>query len=251
MRILIVNDDGIHAKGIIALAERLRNKHEIFVIAPDSECSGYSHFLHFHTKVSYTEIDAIDGCNCFMLDGTPCDCVKFGLGHIMKDCLPDVVLSGVNNGVNVATDIIYSGTVNAAIEAALCGIKAIAISVRSEGNDFSYVTEFIDKNLNVLIAMPTNVVSVNFPSKCKEDIKGIKYVKAGKNAFNDEYIDMPNDGKYGKSYMLTGIEKRPHIDNLDTDINAIYSNYITITPIKAEFTDFKALEEIRECELWK
>lgn len=251
MRILIVNDDGIHAKGIIALAERLRDKHEVFVIAPDSECSGYSHFLHFHTKVSYTEVDAVVGCKCFTLDGTPCDCVKFGLGHIMKDCLPDVVLSGVNNGVNVATDIVYSGTVNAAIEASLCGIKAIALSVRSEGNDFSYITEFLDKNLNALIAMPADVVSVNFPSKRKEDIIGIKYVKAGKNEFNDEYIDMPNDGKYGKSYMLTGIEKRPHIDNLDTDINAIYSNYITVTPIKVEFTDFKALELIKECELWR
>lgn len=251
MRILIVNDDGIHAGGIIALAERLRDKHEVFIIAPDSECSCYSHFLHFHTKVSYTEIDAIDGCKCFTLDGTPCDCVKFGLGHIMKECPPDVVLSGVNNGVNVATDIIYSGTVNAAIEANICGVKAIAVSVRPEGKDFSYVTEFVDNNLDKLVAMPANIVSINFPSKCKEDIIGVKYVKAGKNEFNDEYIDMPNDGKYGKSYMLTGIEKRPNIDNLDTDINAIYSNYITITPIKAEFTDFDALESIKEFELWK
>lgn len=249
MRILIVNDDGIYAKGIVELANGLKNEHEVTVIAPDSECSGWSHYLHFHIPVSYEKIDDIDGCECYRLAGTPCDCPKFGIFEIMKENLPDVVLSGINNGVNAATDVIYSGTVNAAIEAAINGVKAIAISVGGHENEYGNVVNFIANNLHKLLDITEYVTSINFPTNDITKIKGIRFTEVGINKFNDEYIQLPNSGKYGNSFMLTGEEVKDSSGDIDKDISAIHEGYVSITPIKPQFTDFERLAIIKNCVL--
>lgn len=249
MRVLIVNDDGINAKGIVELAKGLRDKHQVTVIAPDSECSGWSHYLHFHIPVSYEKIDAIEGCKCYRLAGTPCDCPKFGIFEIMKDEPPDIVLSGINNGVNAATDVIYSGTVNAAIEAAINGVKAIAVSVGGHENEYGNVVEFIAENLDRLSQITEYVLSINFPCNDKAKIKGIKFTEVGVNKFNDEYIKLPGSGKYGNSFMLTGEEIKDTSGDMSKDIAAIHEGYISITPIKPQFTDYTQLEKIKNIEL--
>lgn len=249
MNILIVNDDGINAKGIQAIAKTLCSKHKVTVIAPDKECSGQGHRMSFYIPVIHEKTDIIKDCDCFILhNGSPCDCVKFGTGLIMKD-KPDVIISGINNGANIATDIIYSGTVNAAIEGAMCGYKSIAVSLECKDNDYDYVCNFIDKNLEKLINMlPDNetVLNVNIPDSKKENIKGIKVCKAGKRDFHDEYQLVPNRG-----YLLTGYPVKI-TENRDED--AVWANkgYITITPIKPDFNDYELLETLSEvnlCEL--
>ena len=132
MNILVCNDDGIEAQGIRILAEVLSRKHSVTVAAPDIEKSGVSHSLTFYTHISYEKVDFYGGLPAYKIYGTPADCVKFAVGNIMK-FKPDIVVSGINRGPNIGTDIMYSGTVAAAFEAAYLGFRAIAVSVRKIG----------------------------------------------------------------------------------------------------------------------
>lgn len=237
MKILLVNDDGIKGKGLIELAKKLNKSHDIVVIAPTAECSGKSHSITFNGALNYNHIvDFGDNILAYSVDGTPVDCVKFGLDVICQDNMPDLILSGINNELNIGTDVLYSGTVNAAIEGAIMEIPSIAISLASK-DDFEYACEFIDKNLKSLAEMIESyetILNINIPSPKVEDIKGIKTTKVGVMRYSDRYELRNNDKESGYYLMGEPIAVPENPENCDVEWSK--KGYITITPLKILYT---------------
>ena len=237
MRILIVNDDGIEAAGIYKLAEVLSKDHLVTVVAPHTQKSGYSHSLSFHRTVSYAPYNLGLDVNAYSLTGTPCDCVKFAIDVLMKDRLPDLILCGINDDYNLGTDVVYSATVNAALEGALLGFPSFAVSIgRENAVDFSYPAQFVKENLQALLALKRNnavCYSVNFPSYKKEDIKGVRFASLGLRKFSDRYELQENSD--GSGYLLLG-EPVPLDNSPDSDVELIKEGFITVTPVAIQDT---------------
>lgn len=242
MNILLVNDDSIYAPGIITLANALKKEHRVFVIAPEQQMSGTSHSITFYGFLNYEKIDIIDGCECYILKGTPSDCTKFGIDVILGGFRPDVVISGINKGYNIGTDILYSGTVNAALEGAIFQIKSIAVSQNYDCDNFDFASRYIRKNLtSFLDIIPEKdyvCLNINIPSDNEEDIKGTKLVKVGENRYADyyEYLDE-------RGYMIKGNPILDLPNEIDTDVEMIKQNYITLSFVKSEFNDYNAYEK--------
>ena len=250
MRVLIVNDDGIQGKGLYKLAEVLSTEHEVTVVAPHTQKSGYSHSLSFHKTLTYAPYNLGLPVRSYSLTGTPCDCVNFAIHLLMKDALPDIVLCGINDDYNLGTDVVYSGTVNAAQEGTLLGFPSVAISLPREfAGDFTYPAEFIRKNLDKILSMPrTNEVcySINFPSNRAEDVKGVRFATLGLRKFSDHYEQRENAD--GSGYLLLG-EPVPMDNSSDSDVELVHRGYITVTPVRIQDTDHALLAEASEIEL--
>lgn len=244
MNVLVCNDDGILSEGIIALANFLKKGNKVFVIAPDGNRSGFSHAMTFRRDITLKRIDAIEGCECYVTSGTPSDCVKLGV-NFLKDI--DIVCSGINEGANLGTDIVYSGTVNAGVEANIHKIKAIAFSnVAPRGWNFGYNIEFIEKNFDKLlkIASESYVLNVNMPNIPLSKIKGIKIADTGFNEYDDGYISA---GK-PDTYKLVG-EPLPLRDNeLEKDVHFASLNYVTVTPVVHKITDESLINKLKKVE---
>ena len=237
MKILLVNDDGIAAKGIKALAEVLAPHHEVVVVAPQGQQSCTSHAVTLHEHLSYEEVFDYP-CKAYALKGTPCDCVKFGMIVLVQGV--DLVISGINDTTNLGTDVIYSGTVNAAVEAAIAGAKGIAVSVDVVGDDYSYIAQFVKDNLEVLASMcdGERIVSINCNSSRREDIKGIKLASCGIRRFDDYYVESaPN-----RFHLKGSIINMP--SRASADVIWAERGYLCISPIKYQFTDEAAMEEL-------
>lgn len=232
MRILVTNDDGINAPGIRKLVEIAVRFGEVTIIAPDGQRSAASHQSTFGTPLIMNEVDySMDNVKAYSLNGTPADCVRVGILGVM-DPAPDLVLSGINNGYNMASDIQYSGTVGAALEAAFYGIQAIAVSIGINGS-----TDIIDRYLPDLleeyISKPLGkdqVWNINFPECSIEECRGILHdLKVSKDDFyeDDISIDKNDDG----SFVITEYAKRRWEASEGTDLHAIINNYIAVGPV--------------------
>jgi len=252
MKILIVNDDGIQGKGLYKLAEVLSAEHTVTVVAPHTQKSGFSHSLSFHKTVSFAPYNLGIPVRSYSLTGTPCDCVKFAVDVLMKDDLPDVILCGINDDYNLGTDVVYSATVNAALEGALLGFPSIAVSIGNEhSDDFAYPAEFVRKNLAALCALQRSddvCYSINFPSNHAEDVKGVRYATLGLRKFSDRYELREN--RDGSGYLLLG-EPIPMDNSPQSDVELIKQGYITVTPVRIQDTDFELLNSLKEGLLCK
>lgn len=241
MKILICNDDGIESNGLKCLAEKLAENNEILVVAPKENRSACSHTLTIHDSVSVTKYDRIKGCKAYFINGSPVDCVKIAL-HVFGDFKPDLVISGINKGHNLGSDILYSGTVAITYEAAFFGLPAFAFSAFSHGeSDFSLYSDKCVEILNKLLpyTKSCSIWNINFPDTDLK-IKGVKYTPLAKSVYLDRYDKQP-DG----SYKLVGIIE----DDLPfSDCDAYWNRngYITITPLLYDKTDFITLRTIRE-----
>ncbi|HCU56451.1 MAG TPA: 5'/3'-nucleotidase SurE [Clostridiales bacterium] len=237
MRILIVNDDGIQSPGIHKLAEVLSTEHSIVVVAPHTQKSGYSHSLSFHKTITYAPFNLGLPVKSYSLTGTPCDCVKFAVDVLMRDSLPDVILCGINDDYNLGTDVVYSATVNAALEGTLLGFPSFAVSIgRENADDFTYPANFVKDNLNTLLALKRSdnvCFSINFPSNKREEIKGVRFATLGLRKFSDRYELQEN--RDGSGYLLLG-EPIPLDNSPDSDVELIKQGYITITPVSIQDT---------------
>ncbi len=244
MRILIVNDDGIESKGLISLAEALSDKNEIIVVAPDGNRSAFSHSLTINSDLFFKERKISDKIKAFTLSGTPADCVKFAV-HYFKEKKFDLVCSGINIGNNLGSDTLYSGTVAAGIEGNYFGIPSIAFSNLEYTNlKFKDNAEVI-KNLfpKILkIVSPYYTLNVNIPNKALSDIKGVKFTKLGTAHYDDYYEKSETGGFRLKGDPVVGYA------TADEDIFWAYKDYVTITPISYNRTDFKRLSELIEGE---
>lgn len=240
--ILITNDDGIFSPGLEALREALTKIGDVIVIAPDRERSATSHSLTITKPLKVTKIDF----NKYTIDGTPTDCVAIGIKKIL-DKIPDLVVSGINLGGNLGDDINYSGTVAAAKEGTLLGAPSFAISVVAlSGHRFEAAMEIAPKiALEILRnGLPINtLLNVNIPLIAPDQIRGIKYTKQGKRTY-DNSIKEIND-PWGKPYFWIGGGTPSWDGGDDSDYYAISNNYISITPLKLDMTDYEYLKKLR------
>ena len=230
MKILLTNDDGYKAKGIIELAKGLHGLgHDVTVVAPETEKSGAGHSITFVNDFTYYSHDIIDGIKVYSLNGTPIDCVRFGLFVIYPDA--EVVLSGINNVLNVGTDYLYSGTTNAAIEGTICNRKSIAFSFKERNGDYGYAVSFILKNLEKLLSYATKDVTLNVNVPSDGAIKGICVCPIGVREYHDKYLPIIKGGE-GEIYHLYGESVSKESSSDFDDVSMSDKGYITITPIK-------------------
>lgn len=248
MRILLSNDDGIYAAGLRTLAERLSRdgKHEIYVVAPDRERSATGHCLTLH-KPLRVQPEEMPGKvkEAWSTTGTPSDCVKIAVSELLKE-KPDLVISGINNGPNLGSEILYSGTVAAAMEAAFLGLPSIAVSLFwGETRRFEVAAEFI---ANMLDAVPKfemrkrSLLNINVPSLPMEEIAGVSVTEAGVRLYDDRF-EKREDPRGKTYYWLTGHAIDTH-ESEASDVYAIINKKISITPVIFNMTDRDALERL-------
>jgi len=245
MRILITNDDGINAKGLeILKAIALGISPDVWTVAPETNQSGTSHSMTLHTPLRLRSLDE----RTHAVAGTPTDCVIMAVRHILKDRPPDLVLSGVNHGSNLAEDITYSGTVAAAMEGALLGVRSIALSLMLGFEDGErralwdtplahapgLIRTLIDQKWN-----PNTLINVNFPDAAPGDVKGIAVASQGVRDQALLNIDSRID-PWGTPYFWFGFERRMSTLVPGTDLAAIAENKISVTPLSLDFTDRSA-----------
>ncbi len=242
MKILISNDDGVMAEGIKALVTELSKEHDVYVVAPDRERSAAGHSLTLHTPIRVEELESKFGAKrIWITSGTPGDCVKIGINAILSDDeKPDLIISGINHGPNLGTDILYSGTVSCAMEGAMMGYPSIAVSLASmtcEPELFKNVAIFISKFIHKIKEFPfpqKSILNINVPGLMPEDLAGVAITRLGGKMFTDEY-DKRVDPR-GKVYYWMAGELIRHCDNDDSDINALRWNKVSVTPITFEMT---------------
>lgn len=247
MKILLVNDDGLYANGLLTLAKRLSEDHSVTVIAPDSERSGSSRSLTFHSALNFMQMAVSEDFESYILNGTPADCTKFGIDTVMRGDKPDVVISGINNTCNIGTDIAYSGTVNAALEACMHEVYGIAVSYDCKDSDYTYVADFIAKNLEFLIGLlPTDkntIFNINFPS-VPPKLKGVRFATTGDRKYFDEYRYVD-----GRGYFITGYPVASETNDRQTDVVLNEQGYATISPVKLNFNDTALYEAVKDIKL--
>jgi len=246
-RILISNDDGIHSAGIKLLEQMaLALTDDVWVCAPETEQSGASHSLTIHRPLRVKQYDD----RHFSVDGTPTDCVMLAMNHVLKDHRPDLVLSGINHGANIGDDVTYSGTIAAAMEATLLGLRAIAFSQNiDEERPLSFaVAEAYGVDLIRKIAAarwPDNVmVNVNFPAVPVEQVRGIQVVPHGKRKLGDDLRERFDPR--GRSYFWIGPLRTETKTDPDTDIGVVMGGGISVTPLCLDLTDWSSLPSFAE-----
>ncbi len=252
MKILLSNDDGVMAEGIKALTIELSKEHDVYVIAPDRERSAAGHSLTLHTPIRVEELDSRFGAKrIWITSGTPGDCVKIGINAILNDReKPDLVISGINHGPNLGSDILYSGTVSCAMEGAMMGYPSIAVSLASMSSDpelFKNVARFMLKFVHKIkdFNFPQKtILNVNVPGLMPEDLAGVAITRLGGKMFTDEY-DKRVDPR-GKVYYWMAGELIKHCDNDDSDINALRWNKVSVTPITFEMTLDSVIPELEK-----
>ena len=243
MRILLTNDDGINAVGINVLAEEFRKDNDIFMVAPDSERSAFSHSLTISRGIKVSRVDKGENVNAFAVTGTPADCVKMAVLEIMKDSLPDIVISGINNGPNLGSDIMYSGTVAAASEGAYMGIPSVAVSLdywNADEKHYRAASKFLHEKLNEiykLFSFGAQIINVNYPT-CAP-YKGVKFAKMGVVVYSDIFHADEND-----LYTLKGVPVPHEKNDGDCDVELVKQGYCTFTPLAIDRTDYKVLDKI-------
>jgi len=249
MRILLTNDDGIHAPGLVvleAIARKLSD--DIWICAPSEEQSGAGHSLTLTRPVRLREHDA----RRFSISGTPTDAVTMALRKILPGA-PDLILSGVNRGANLGDDVTYSGTVAAALEGALAGIRSIALSqvYAQEGMadrvPFATAAHWGEQVLRPLLDVPfapRTLVNVNFPPIDADQVAGIRVVRQGFHDYARGSLVESVDPR-GYPYFWFGLHGIEHTPGHDTDLEAIADGFISVTPLQLDFTHEASLEAMR------
>ncbi len=251
MRILLTNDDGIGAAGITALWHELSKIADVTVVAPDVERSATSQAITVHSPIRvdryYFDNPSISG---WRIGGTPADCVKLALETLMTE-QPDIVVSGINHGPNLGTDVLYSGTVSAAIEGALHGLPAIAVSLDGRSNyNFGPAAEFTSHLVQNVIhhrLPPSTLLNVNVPALAAADLKGTMITKLGVRQYENSF-ERRHDPSGRMYYWMAGNVMESDND-ADSDIIAIERAKISITPIHFDLTNYGVMQEIQSWNL--
>ncbi len=246
MRLLLVNDDGIHAEGINKLAMELEKEHEVIIVAPDDEKSAQSHALTLRKPLIVKEVE-LEGIKskAYSVSGTPADCVRVAVSKLLKEPV-DMVISGINKGLNVGMDVLYSGTVSAAIEANLYGIPSVAISAEwSEGNvnyevAIKYGNIILDKMKDQLLE-DKMIININTPYLNGDEVKGIKVCKVGGVVY-DFYMVEDGETKGQSTFKAGGRERKDPEEG--TDRYYVAQGYVTITPLQYNLTNFDLIDKV-------
>jgi 5'-nucleotidase len=255
MHILVTNDDGIQAPGLLALAQAMRQIGQVTVVAPDRNWSASGHVKTLERPIRVTETLLADGSPAYMSDGAPSDCVALPLlGYVDK---VDLVVSGINPFSNIGHDVTYSGTVTAAMEAVIAGVPGIAFSLASQDKPANIPTDYgpageIAGRLvrNVLEAglLEGVVLNVNIPYLSVETMKGITITRQGLRVYRD-VLDRRVDPR-GRPYYWIGGEAPTGVNEEGTDVGALAAGYVSVTPLQLDLTNYKAMDVLKSRE-WK
>lgn len=249
MKILLTNDDGIQAKGINALIDALKEDNEVYVVAPNEQRSGFSHSASYFCKDIECIEYQIDGCiKAYGTSGSPADCVYVALNGLLDDDI-DLVISGVNHGMNMASDCIYSGTVGSASEGYILGKPSIAVSLCSYTSDDYNASARVIKDLIPLLMNQENknsyTLNVNIPPIAYEDIKGYKVTElAGVRGYRRKMKKM-NQGDVVVMHSDNGKIYDDLLLNENGDIKAVHDGYVSLTPLYIDLTYNEMLESVR------
>ncbi|MDF7823937.1 5'/3'-nucleotidase SurE [Pontiellaceae bacterium B12227] len=251
MKILLCNDDGIHAPGIEALHEALAGIGDLHIVAPDTERSATGHAITIFDPIRTMPVEKDGRHFGTAVDGTPADCVKLAVSFLHKDNPPDLVVSGINFGSNTGISVLYSGTVSAASEAAVLGIPAIAFSLctydKPHWETAAYVaTEIVKKYAEAPLA-PGMLLNVNIPNIPLDKLKGMKASTMGCSRFIERFSEH-RDPRGNRYYWLDG-DLDLMDDNENADIRVIEAGYVSLTPIHIDLTAHHTMEEVRKWEM--
>ena len=241
MRVLLSNDDGVYSAGLAALAAAFGGD-DVWIVAPDREQSASSHAISLHRPLRLVEV----GAHRFAVDGTPTDAVYMGLNHVLKGAWPDIVVSGVNHGPNLANDVLYSGTVAAAMEAALLGVHAIAVSLAGPPpHDFGEAARFAVALARRVVANPPPaplLLNVNVPPG---PVRGYRFVRLGRRTYGTEVVEK-TDPRGRKYYWIGGEGGATNEDIPGSDCNvAMKERLVSVTPLHLDSTHDAVLSELR------
>lgn len=252
MNILITNDDGIHAPGLCALGKLFSKNHNVAIVAPDRERSAVGHGITLHEPLRVTKVP-VNGSFGYAVNGKPADCIKIGILELI-DFKPDMVISGINPGANVGASINYSGTFAAAKEAALYGFLSIAVSIQGfdieSYDDAACFTEKLSQDVYEKGLPFGTVLNVNIPNIPIKDVSGIKISRQGVQKFSKEYYEKRIDPR-NRNYHWLGMDLRSYGQDLEVDGDALAKNYISITPIKCDMTDYALMEDLKSWDFQK
>ena len=238
--ILVSNDDGIHAPGLLALARALEAVGIVYIVAPDRERSTVGHALTLHRPLRVDQL----GQRRFCVNGMPSDCVNLGILGILPE-RPSLVVAGINHGANLGDDVTYSGTVSAAMEGTLLGIPSVAISVASEEDGFDAAARFGAILATHVLAqgMPRDtLLNVNVPA----NPTGVKVTRLGRRTYREKVVEQTDPR--GKRYYWIGAGPALWEAGEDTDFAAIQKGVVSVTPLHLDLTNYQALEALRGWE---
>ena len=241
MKILLTNDDGIHAEGLLALVKYLEKKHEVWVVAPDRNRSGVSHGITMAEPLKLCQLAE----NRFSCSGVPVDCTFTAINGILNE-YPDVVISGINKGPNLGTDIIFSGTAAAARQASFYGIPGIAVSLASfeEPLDYSALADFVSKNIEKLVTLCDKDIFVNINAASLDSYKGYKLTSLSKRSYQDK-VSLYNapDGKFYSFFLGGEVES---LGDDDSDEKATAQGYVSITRVLSQPISLEVDSKVQE-----
>ncbi len=252
LHILISNDDGIDSEGIYALTQEIKKVARVTVVAPDKQQSAVGHAITVSYPLRSYKFYKNGGFFGYAVEGTPADAVKLAVRSILRE-MPDMLISGINHGSNTAINIIYSGTVSAATEGTILGIPSIAVSLTTyERGDFAYAARF-SRQLALFLSKKTLpegiLLNVNVPPVPEAQVKGVMITKQGKSKWDDTF-ELRRDPNKNEYFWLTG--KLLQLDrDEDVDQVAILKNYVSITPIHYDLTDYRMIEVMKSWNLNK
>ena len=250
MRILITNDDGIHAEGLESL-ERIAAtlSDDVWVVAPETDQSGVAHSLSLNDPLRLRKISD----RRYAVKGTPTDCVIMAIRHVMIDCKPDLVLSGINKGQNVAEDVTYSGTIAGAMEGTLLGVPSIAVSQaypfnNRDGIRYEVAEKFAPDLIRRILAMGIEdgiLINLNFPSVPDDQVKGVKVTVQGRRDTQILRIEPRFDGR-NHPYFWIAFKPAKQNPPEGTDLAAMQEGYISVTPLRLDLTDMPTVTRLAE-----
>jgi 5'-nucleotidase len=246
MRFLLTNDDGIYAKGLSVLYSELSEEADCLIVAPEIEQSAVGHAITISRPLMVRRAIKNGTFLGYAVYGTPADCVKLGISELSDEPV-DLVVSGINLGSNAGINVLYSGTVSAATEAAIMGIPALAVSLDTRKDaDYTFAAQFVRKMVHLLIGVPelrNTAINVNIPALPREKIKGVAVVRQGRRNIIENFekrID-PRENIY---YWICGASQSGRAEK-DTDVSALAAGFITITPIQCDLTRYDMLDTLQ------
>lgn len=254
MRILLTNDDGIWADGIKEIRKVLEQIGEVVVVAPEKQQSASGHGITVHKPLRADIVNFKNSKSIgYAVNGTPSDCVKLAIQVLLRDDPPDIVVSGINLGANLGTDVLYSGTASGALEGIINDIPAMAISLATHSDpDYSYASKFGRLMVEQILAekfYDDTFLNINVPAVEEAQIKGVTVTRLGKRKY-DNVFEARTDPR-GRKYYWLGGEVLDIDCNPETDIYAVQNGYISITPVHFDLTNYKIMDQLRNWDIKK
>jgi 5'-nucleotidase len=251
MYILVTNDDGVQAPGLLALKQGLERLGTVVVVAPDRNWSASGHTKTLHKPLHVEKVNLQDGSCAYATDGAPTDCVALVALGLLKE-IPSLVVSGINPAGNLAHDLTYSGTVAAAMEGAINSIPSIAVSIdadHAENIDFSPAAEFATRIARRILTkgLPADTfLNVNVPAIPLADIRGVHITRLGKRIYRDTLVEL--EDPQGTRYYSIGGESPTGIVEEGTDFGSVAHGYVSITPVHMDMTSHALIEQMKDWE---